>query len=104
MTLLLGTVELSRRAVWALFRLEWEQILRVAVEEHKDNALYKSSSVRRASLSRPLLPAGNTSKEERIEAQLSRNVRRMASGVWPSPSSSAGKPGHPSDGPLVAHS
>ena len=29
-TLLLGTVELMRRAMWALFRLEWEQILRVA--------------------------------------------------------------------------
>ena len=35
MTLLLGTVELFRRAMWALFRLEWEQILRVARQEHE---------------------------------------------------------------------
>ena len=104
-TLLLGSVELTRRAVWSLFRLEWEQILRVATEEV---ALSRTSAnfdhVSRgslptagqihgpdepaASLCRPLLSVApateetrdrtiEVSKEERIQAALKRNAQRM---------------------------
>jgi len=34
-TLLLGAIEIGRRTLWALFRLEWEEIRRKSVEVHK---------------------------------------------------------------------
>ena len=71
MTLLLGTVELLRRAMWALFRLEWEQIRLVATREHE--ASFKRSM--RAPL---LVTEQRPSKEARIEAALESNKRRMA--------------------------
>jgi len=99
MTLLLGTVELMRRAVWALFRVEWEQILRVAKQEHERKRKRRPSSsplqytggdvddeftefTSRRSLRRPLLDDGTTSKEQRIKGHLERNLKRMESGRW----------------------
>ena len=49
-TLLLGTVELFRRALWSLFRVEWEQIRRVAVEEARRKSIGgRLSNVHRSS-------------------------------------------------------
>ena len=50
MTLLLGTVELMRRAMWALFRLEWEQILRVARQEDQLDRVLAEDSMAAISL------------------------------------------------------
>ena len=104
-TLLLGTVELLRRAVWALLRLEWEQILRVAKMEHEYDIIRAShnnlSSLeggsnkggdeggddeRQKSLRRPLLIPPivdhQKTKEQRIEAAIHDNVARMNSDVF----------------------
>ena len=94
-TLMLGALELTRRAVWALFRLEWEQILRMAKQEHErdvydaklDQQLSGSfGGVMEAapdedSRTVPLLTKSK-SKEARIEEAIERNVKRMQSGVW----------------------
>ncbi len=100
MTLVLGSIELMRRANWALFRLEWEQILRVAKHEHdldvqlasdrgidtSELTMHRSTS----SLMLPLLsdmhavePAVRTpSKDERIASVLNRNMKRMNRHSW----------------------
>ncbi len=114
-TLLLGTVELLRRAVWALFRVEWEQILRMAQSEHEKSEHRKQElnklelgqhplrlSMRGTSdilqhLQDPLLAVGGQveedaapggappSKEERIQSMLKGNAKRMKSGVFETP-------------------
>lgn len=109
-TLLLGTVEMSRRGMWALFRLEWEQILRVAQRDDQRRStlmehglqisergpLYENTmgsedsldELRRRSLREPLMAKDapvKTTKEDRIAAAISRNANRMASGVWELP-------------------
>ena len=63
-TLLLGTIELLRRASWGLFRLEWEQIRRKSVQVHTANV---QPLLKRDSAGRLL------SAEEMIEAALQRN-------------------------------
>jgi len=68
-TLLLGAIELSRRASWGLFRLEWEQIRRKSVEVHADDARRQ-----------PLLPGarrGPSTTHDLISAALSQNIRSM---------------------------
>ena len=97
-TLLLGTVELIRRAIWALFRLEWEQILRVARHEDQverqsrrmealeeaDEAEAEAATLPSAggNLLSPLLTVSGSSKDERIVSALRGNVQRMKSNVW----------------------
>lgn len=101
MTLVLGSIELTRRANWALFRLEWEQILRMAKSEHDldvkmasarglDVGMHRSTS----SLLLPLLSeaadpraAISPSKDERIASALNRNVKRMNRMSWEAPAS-----------------
>jgi hypothetical protein len=101
MTLILGSIELIRRANWALFRLEWEQILRMARHEHDleiqmavehgigDGTPLSMIARSTSSLMLPLLSdthhaeAGglqkplSPSKDERIASELKRNVKRM---------------------------
>jgi len=106
-TLLLGTIELLRRAVWALFRLEWEQILRMAVREHEEDMRLASewelaraeSSMRRSTsgLTLPLLEKA-PSKDERIASALKGNAKRMNNDVWDQPLGRADTP--PSAQPL----
>ena len=101
MTLLLGTVELIRRAIWALFRLEWEQILRVArqedkVEKQRASEAEASPASPGGGLLSPLLshsPSSESklSKDERIASALKGNVRRMKSNVWERPILEGGK-------------
>ena len=97
-TLLLGTVELIRRAIWALFRLEWEQILRVARHEDQverqsrrlealeeaDEAEAEAATLPSSggNLLSPLLTVSGSSKDERIVSALRGNVQRMKSNVW----------------------
>jgi hypothetical protein len=100
MTLILGTIELIRRANWALFRLEWEQILRMARHEHDlevqmvvdhgtddggQIGLARSTSslklpllsdTHRAEADGPRQPH-SPSKDERIASELKRNAKRM---------------------------
>jgi hypothetical protein len=81
-SLLLGTVELLRRATWALLRVEWAQIERMAKQVHAAelqigiDAMAAVTVPKLQELREPLLPPTAT-KEERIEAQLALNAMRM---------------------------
>ena len=94
-SLLLGTVELLRRATWALLRVEWAQIERMAKQVHAAELKMQVAKQMHApelkigidtmaaanvpklqELREPLLPPTAT-KEERIEAQLALNAMRM---------------------------
>ena len=83
MTLVLGTIELVRRANWALFRLEWEQIRRASVDAvESETCATVDSEAQQQRLRTPLLPEAlkppSPSKEARIRGALEGNRQRMA--------------------------
>lgn len=99
-TLLLGAIELGRRAMWGLFRLEWEQIRLKSVEVHRELSSRRSPSPRRRGgrgAGSALAAVRDQGEEEEgeedatphdpqeasslINAALQRNMRRMRSGA-----------------------
>ena len=72
MTLVLGAVELYRRAQWALLRVEWEQIKRAAEE----------ADARLSGLRESLLTRGESAEavqERMVAAKIQSNKKRMMS-------------------------
>ena len=96
-TLLLGAIELGRRAMWGLFRLEWEQIRLKSNEVHSELSKRRSPSPRggRGGLGSAFAAAAGRGDEEAVDATphdpqeasslinaaLQRNMRRMRSGA-----------------------
>jgi len=85
-TLLLGAIELARRAMWGLFRLEWEQIRRKSVEVHSET---RAEPLLGADVEYNLYSGGPDSLEHRqanetqarIGKAIKQNRRRLGSGI-----------------------
>ena len=86
-TLLLGALELLRRAQWALFRLEFEQICRAASEASEEPSTvplgFGSGAGGTAALGKALLEGGcaspSSAKSQRVACVLRSNRMRMES-------------------------